>query len=195
MQHVGFDFVHSVPSGSRPKSADRLPAGSAIDFRGPTNVELGTELDPFCAMFDVANDTAADAKVRITLKVIEALLEIIWLEGQIAIQFDNKLPVIGAYSVITIVECFDHAATGLAKAAIKAVHGTDPRMLRGIFVDDGRRAIGGAVVNDDPLEGTNGLREHALDGEAKISFFIANWRNDNIIFSELGHERRVSSWI
>src|SRR6266403_4217400 len=127
--------------------------------------------------------------MRVALKVIEALLKIVGLEGQIPIQFDDKWPVIGAYSAITIVECFDYAAAGLAKAAIKAVHGTDPRMLRGIFVDDGRRAIGGAVVNDDPLEGTNGLREHALDGEAKISFFIANGRNDNIIFSELGHER------
>src|SRR6267154_6631198 len=97
--------------------------------------------------------------------------------------------------MVAVVECFDHAAAGLAKTTIKAVHSTDPTMLRGIFVDDGRRVIGGSIVNDDPLDGAYGLREHALDGEAKISFFIANWRNDNIVFSELGHELRVSSWI
>jgi len=95
-QHVGFDFVHGVPSRSRPKPADRLPAGATIDFCRSTYVELWTKLDAFDAILDIANDAAADAKAGVALKVIEAFLEVIWLEGEIAVHLDDKLPVIVA---------------------------------------------------------------------------------------------------
>ena len=60
-------------------------------------------------------------------------------------------------------------------------------MERRVFVDDGSAAIGGAIVDDDPLGGANGLREHALDGEAEVSLFVANWGNDYVFVGEGAH--------
>src|SRR5258708_10401322 len=95
-KNVGFASSHGAPPGSRQKPADRLPAGATIDFCRSTYVELRTKLDAFDAILDIANDAAADAKAGVALKVIEAFLEVIWLEGEIAVHLDDKLPVIGA---------------------------------------------------------------------------------------------------
>src|SRR5258706_8164892 len=91
-----FPSFIGAPPGAGKNPADRLPAGATIDFCRSTYVELRTKLDAFDAILDIANDAAADAKAGVALKVIEAFLEVIWLEGEIAVHLDDKLPVIGA---------------------------------------------------------------------------------------------------
>ena len=60
-------------------------------------------------------------------------------------------------------------------------------MARRVFVDDGGGAIGGTIVNDDPLTGANGLREHALDSKAEVSLFVTNWGNDYVFCRDRAH--------
>jgi hypothetical protein len=65
--------------------------------------------------------------------------------------------------------------------------GANPGMLRSVFVDDGGGAVGGTIIDDYPLDGANGLMNHALDGEAKIGFFIANGRDDQVFVCLKAH--------
>ena len=69
------------------------------------------------------------------------------------------------------------------------MHGADPGMLRSVFIDDRGRAIGGAVIHDDPFARANGLREHALDRKPQVGFFIANGSYDDVfVCLEILHE-------
>src|ERR1700678_716880 len=93
-QGVGFYLVNGVPSRRRPETADRIPANSAIDFSGSSDVKRRTLLELFAAVNEIADNAASNAKLRILRKVLEAPFKIIGIERQITIKFDNKVPIL-----------------------------------------------------------------------------------------------------
>jgi len=57
-----FALTSSIVSIPEPAKIRRSPPASAANrFRGSTNMELGTKLDPLCAILDIAMTPPADA--------------------------------------------------------------------------------------------------------------------------------------
>jgi hypothetical protein len=112
--------------------------------------------------------------------VIETPFEIIGLEGQISIQFNDVIPVSAGQLPISIVERIDDTSARFSKAPVLAVDRPDPGITRGIFVDDVAGPVCGAVVDNQPFDRTNGLRHHAFDSFLQVRFFITRGRNDYV---------------
>lgn len=184
---IGFDFVHGVPTGSRPEAVDGLPAFAAIDFCSAADVKSRAALKNCGAIFDVADDAPADAEIRLLGETAKAFFEIGGVEGEIAVEFDDEVPVGSTECGEAFVEGFDNAAAGFAEAAVGSMDGANPGVVRGGGVNDFGSGVAGTVVDDDPLLRADGLSGHAANGGAKVGFFVANRTDDNVLGIELGH--------
>ena len=75
---------------------------------------------------DVADGPATNTELRLLREVTKTLLKVIRLERQVTVEFDNELPIGCPQAAVTFVEGFNHAASGLSKTSVLAMHGSDP---------------------------------------------------------------------
>jgi hypothetical protein len=61
------------------------------------------------------------------------------------------------------------------------MYATNPRIACSILFDNVPRFVGRSVIYDNPFLRNYGLMDHALDGESKISFFVTNRGNHNVL--------------
>ncbi len=115
-KHVRLYLIYRIPSRRRPKAAYSLPAGSPVNLRGPADMERRVLLEAFRAVFlQIADDAAADAEPRISLKHFETRLKIPGLKCKISIQLNNEIPVRTGDRAQTVVESFDYSPPDLRK--------------------------------------------------------------------------------
>src|SRR5271154_1853215 len=89
---VCLDLVHCVPTWCRQESADAIPTSFKVNLTGASDMKSWSFLKPFFPFRDVTDHSAPNAQLVITLKLIKALLKIIWVKGEVAVEFDNEIP-------------------------------------------------------------------------------------------------------
>src|ERR1700674_912365 len=132
-QHARFHFVHRIPSGRRPESADVFPTCLPIDLCCSAHMEGRIRFYLSLAIENVDDDAPAHSQLRIFLEAGKKFLKIIGLKRKIAIEFDDEIPLRQRCRLVSIVECLNHSASRFTKAAVYAVDWANPRiMLRGL---------------------------------------------------------------
>src|SRR4029453_6499975 len=100
-----------------------------------------------------------------------------WGDVQIEVELADVIEIIGIDGFIAGVEGIDDAGPDGTLAAIFATDDFDVGELVGEFLENGRRGVGGAVIDDDPEGRGNGLFRDAVERAAReVGFVAAGWR-------------------
>jgi hypothetical protein len=187
-QHVGFDLIDRVPPRTHPEAVHGIPARAPIDFGRAPNVEKGTGFRYYNSAFDVVEQAATDAQLRVMAKLIETSLEVVGPQAEVAVQVNEEIPVPKFQSAVSVKKGFDGADVILSLASIGPVQGGYPGMLGGKTINDLPGPVGRAVINDHPLHRAGGLMDHGRDGLGDMLRFIAR-RSDYDVpsFGGLGY--------
>jgi len=140
--------IDAVPHEFSDEAADLLEAFGPIKLAHANGGFIAALFGNLLAILHVIGLTAARADARIGLHLGHQFLEIVRRHVQIEIHFRDIVEVIWIDGVIPGVEGVDHAAAQLAIAAIGAGEDADPGILVGVLLEDRRRLVLGAVVND-----------------------------------------------
>src|ERR1700691_3631408 len=103
-KRVGLYLVHGVPARRRPEATDAIPTCLTIDLCSPANMKCGGLFHLLDAIGDVADHASANTKFRISIKLFEAALEIVRVEGKITVKFGHELPVAAGNCPIPVIK-------------------------------------------------------------------------------------------
>jgi len=184
---IRFHFIHGIPAWRRPEPTDGLPAGPPIDLRRAPNMKPWSFLELLDSVDDIANRAAPDTQLWFFVELQDASFKIVRFERQVPIELNQKLPVFCLQMLIALIECFDDAPAWFSKSPILSMYTSNPGMSRGVLVNDAISTVRRAVVHNDPLDRKNRLAEHTLESLAKVSLFVPDWSNDDILRSLIYH--------
>src|SRR5436190_5114380 len=111
-KHVGFHFVHRVPTGHLIKPSDAFPTSAPINLACAPHMEprIGFHFQP--VVHAMADNAATDAESWVVGKCGKAALEVVLWERNISVKLNDEVPVIRREMLIAFVKCFDDAAPG-----------------------------------------------------------------------------------
>ena len=107
-------------------------------------------------------------------------LEVARGEVEIEILLADVVEGLGIDGRVADVEGFDDAGADLAMTAILPADEAQPGQAGRVFLDDGRRRVARAVVNDDPEGWRQRLPRHTLEGTAGVRRFITARRDEAV---------------
>src|ERR1700683_3755432 len=179
-QHAGLDFIHGVPSWSRPKSANRVPAFSSVDLCSASDVKHRTCFDRLHAIDNVADNSSTHTETSVTSKIPNAFLEVVMFQSQISVELHDEFPVVATRRTKSIIKCIDNNAAGFSQTTVLPVNSADPGILMRVVINDASGVVRRSIIHNHPFCGANRLGQHAFDGEFQIGRFVANWSNHQI---------------
>src|SRR6202050_5642103 len=179
-QAIGFHLIQGVPARGRPVAPDSIPTLFPIDLGCSPDMKCRGLFERFHAVDDIADHASANAELGVTFELIETLLEIVGLERKIAIQLDDKLPILARHPGVAVIEGIYYSAAGFPETSILAVQGPDPWISAGVILDDLPGIVLRAIIHDDPFLRGGCFRRHALDRRSEMRFLVANRSDDYI---------------
>jgi hypothetical protein len=129
----------------------------------------------------MADHTAADAQMGISIKLSEALRKVICIEGHVAIQFYEELPIVSSDPIVTVIKRINDPVAWFSAPAIRPVDSHNPGLSRCPMINNCTRLIRGTIVHQNPLSRSYRLRDHTLNGPFEVLRLVTHGADHHVL--------------
>src|SRR4030066_2070190 len=132
-KHIGFDLIKGIPSGGPNQIPDFYPAFFTINFGCSSDMKSWTIFSNVFPSNIVIYRAPSNSKLWIRNELLETFFEIFIFKPQVAIEFDNVIPIIFSYNIVPFVQSFDYTAPRFSVSSVFTLYNMDPFELPGIL--------------------------------------------------------------
>ncbi len=198
-ERAGAPTAHARARDRRPVDAaalDGLVAADLLVARAPEHLagarhvlDVGEAVVVLVIAF--AERGARDAEPGVLREAAQEELEVVRVEGDVGVEVADDVVGQVAQRRVAGVER-THLAGEVALRVLGRAHEADPRMARGVALDDLVRPVGGAVADHDVALRQDGLGDHGLDRLLDQAGLVAGRRDHDVAqrgTALVGHRR------